>query len=52
LYYREELFGFTVEELKEKRRLKQQKEEEERLARLKEENGKDDEWKPPVTEVF
>jgi hypothetical protein len=52
LYYREELFGFTVEELKEKRRLKQQKEEEERVARIKEENDKEDEWKPPVTEVF
>ena len=56
LYYREELFGYTVEELRERRRLKKEKEEEER--RIKEEeakkSGKDveDEWKPPVKEVF
>lgn len=53
LYYREELFGYTVEELKERRRLKKEAEEQERL-RLEAETGKkaDDEWKPPVTEVF
>jgi hypothetical protein len=44
LYYREELFGYTVEELRERRRKKQ--EEEERAKKDTEE------WKPPVTEVF
>ena len=29
LYYREELFGYTLEELREKRRLKQQEQEQE-----------------------
>eukprot|EP00551_Chaetoceros_affinis_P007179 CAMPEP_0203669208 /NCGR_PEP_ID=MMETSP0090-20130426/5637_1 /ASSEMBLY_ACC=CAM_ASM_001088 /TAXON_ID=426623 /ORGANISM="Chaetoceros affinis, Strain CCMP159" /LENGTH=310 /DNA_ID=CAMNT_0050533829 /DNA_START=60 /DNA_END=992 /DNA_ORIENTATION=+ len=53
LYYREELFGFTVEELKERRQKKKEAEEAEKL-RLEKESGKkmDDEWKPPVTEVF
>jgi len=53
LYYREELFGYTVEELREKRRLKKEAEEVEK-RRLEQESGKttEDEWKPPVTEVF
>jgi len=53
LYYREELFGYTVEELREKRTLKKEAEEVEK-RRLEEESGKttEDEWKPPVTEVF
>lgn len=53
LYYREELFGFTVEELKERRQKKRDAEEAEKL-RLEKESGekKEDEWKPPVKEVF
>lgn len=53
LYYREELFGYTVEELREKRRLKKEAEEAEKL-RIEVESGKvaEEEWKPPVTEVF
>jgi hypothetical protein len=53
LYYREELFGYTVEELREKRRLKKEAEEVEK-HRLEEESGKpaEDVWKPPVKEVF
>lgn len=53
LYYREELFGYTLEELRERRRLKKEAEEEEK-RRLEKENGKasQDEWKPPVKEVF
>lgn len=53
LYYREELFGYTLEELKERRRLKKEAEEEEK-RRLEKETGKSvqDEWKPPVKEVF
>ena len=46
LYYREELFGYSVEELRERRRVK--KEEEEREAN--EAAPKD--WQPPVKEVF
>jgi len=45
IFYREELFGYTVEELKERRRLKKDAEEKEATQR-------DDEWKPPVKEVF
>lgn len=48
LYYREELFGYSVEELREKRRLKKEAEEQKRA----ETGEKDDEWKPPVKEVF
>jgi hypothetical protein len=53
LYYREELFGYTVEELRERRRLKQEAEEAEK-RRIEEESGNkvSDEWKPPVKEVF
>jgi hypothetical protein len=53
LYYREELFGYTVEELKERRRLKLEQEEQERLQKLQ--DGQDDsknQWKPPVQEVY
>uniref|UniRef100_A0A6T7JM13 Uncharacterized protein n=1 Tax=Attheya septentrionalis TaxID=420275 RepID=A0A6T7JM13_9STRA len=52
LFYREELFGYTVEELKERRRLKNEAEEAEK-RRIEAEQGKtDEEWKPPVKEVF
>mmetsp|Transcript_37791 Transcript_37791/g.82810 ORF Transcript_37791/g.82810 Transcript_37791/m.82810 type:complete len:301 (+) Transcript_37791:162-1064(+) len=49
LYYREELFGYTVEELRERRRLKL---EAEKRQQEEEEGNKGDEWKPPVKEVF
>jgi len=49
LYYREELFGFTIDELKERRRRKQELEE--KAAKERANDGKD-EWKPPVKEVF
>jgi hypothetical protein len=41
LYFREELFGFTVEELRKRRQAKKEAGE-----------GQGDEWKPPVREVF
>lgn len=44
LYYREELFGYTLEELQERKRLKKEAE-----AAKDPDNT---EWKPPVTEVF
>lgn len=50
LFYREELYGYTVEELRERRRLKQEQQEKERLARI--ERGEGEEWKPPVKEVY
>lgn len=50
LYYREELFGYTLEELKERRRIKKEQEEQERLER--ERSGEQEQWKPPVKEVF
>lgn len=56
IFYREELFGYTVEELREKRRLKKEAEAaaEAEKKRLAEERGEEfkDEWKPPVKEVF
>mmetsp|Transcript_26969 Transcript_26969/g.25831 ORF Transcript_26969/g.25831 Transcript_26969/m.25831 type:complete len:288 (-) Transcript_26969:442-1305(-) len=53
LFFREELFGFSLEELRERKRLKQEAKEAED-KRLQEETGKpvQDEWKPPVKEVF
>lgn len=50
LYYREELFGYTIEELQEKRRVRQEKEAEEERKRLEENNEK--EWKYPVKETY
>lgn len=44
LYYREALFGKSLEQLLEEKRLKQQQEAEEKSS--------DNEWKPPVKEVF
>jgi hypothetical protein len=50
LYYREELFGYTVEELRERRRLQDDKE---RQQRESDSQGKEEEeWKPPVQQVF
>lgn len=50
LYYREELFGYTLEELQERRRKKKEQEEQEELER--EERGEAKQWKPPVKEVY
>lgn len=46
IYYREQLFGYSVEELREKREREKQEEAE---VRTKEQG---EEWKPPVKEVF
>lgn len=50
LYYREELFGYTLDELREKRRLKKEKEAEEERKRV--ENNEEKKWKRRVKEVF
>jgi hypothetical protein len=52
LYYREELFGYTVEELSARRRLKKEAEEGEKKRLEAEGKSEGDEWKPPVKEVF
>ena len=52
LYFREELFGYTLEELKERRAIKRAQLEKEEEERKKREGRTEDEWKPPVTEVF
>jgi hypothetical protein len=52
LFYRENLFGYTLEELMEQRRLKQEKEEQERLQSIKDGGDGKEEWKPPVKEVY
>jgi len=53
LYYREELFGYTIDELKKRRKLKLEAAEVDRL-RILEDTGNDtnDDWKPPVKEVY
>lgn len=45
VFFREELFGYSLEELRERRRLKR---EAEAAAAAAEEEG----WKPPVKEVY
>ena len=50
IFFREELFGYTIEELKEKRELKRKAEAAAEAKRL--EKGEEKEWKPPVKEVF
>jgi hypothetical protein len=56
LYYREELFGYTLDELIEKRKLKKEKEEEEQQQQnninSQDASSVDKNWKPPVKEVF
>lgn len=52
VFFREELFGYTIEELKERRQLKQAAEAAAEAKRLEEEGETGDEWKLPVTEVF
>lgn len=52
IFYREELFGYTVEELRERRKLKKEAEAVAEAKRLEEEGQNSDEWKLPVKEVF
>lgn len=74
IYYREELFGYTIEELSERRRLKREaaekvvaeaeaaafaaakrmvvEEEETRKQEESKQNKIENDWKPPVKEVF
>jgi hypothetical protein len=52
LFFREELFGFTVEELKERRTLKKEMEETARQLRIASGEEEEDKWMPPVTEVY
>lgn len=47
IFFREELFGYTVEELRERRKLRLQAD-----ALRSKENGTEGEWKPPVSEVI
>jgi hypothetical protein len=47
IYYRESLFGYTVQELQERRRLKREMEKEKKG----ESEGTDD-WQPPVVQVY
>mmetsp|Transcript_12980 Transcript_12980/g.18373 ORF Transcript_12980/g.18373 Transcript_12980/m.18373 type:complete len:283 (+) Transcript_12980:48-896(+) len=51
LYYREELMGYTLEELLERRSAKKEAEEAERRRLQDEGKNPDDEWKYPVNEV-
>ena len=46
IYYREELFGYSIEELQERKRMKLEQEE----RRQKE--STDDDWQPPVAQVY
>lgn len=48
LFFREELFGFSIEELKKRREQKQQEE----VANLDDTKSATDDWKPPTKEVF
>eukprot|EP00984_Skeletonema_dohrnii_P026628 scaffold15984_cov127-Skeletonema_dohrnii-CCMP3373.AAC.4 len=50
VFFREELFGYTVEELKERRRLRKEAEAAAE-AKMREEGKEVDTWKPPVKEV-
>jgi hypothetical protein len=47
VFYRDELFGYTVEELKERRKKKKEADDAKKLA-----EGREDEWSPPVHEVY
>lgn len=49
LYYREELFGSTIQELQQQRRKQQQQLKE---ANPQPRDGEKEEWQPPVREVF
>jgi len=49
LFYRDELFGYTVEELRERREQRKKQQQELEAANK---GTKGDDWKPPVKEVF
>lgn len=49
IYYRDNLYGYTVEELQERRRLKQEKEEAERKAKI---GAGEEEFQRPVEEGY
>ena len=51
LFFRENLYGYTIEELKERRAKEEAEKEAERLRKL-EAGEEDDEFKVPVAEVF
>lgn len=52
LFYREELNGYTLEELRERRRVKQEAEAQARQAKIDAGEEVVDEFKPPVKEVY
>lgn len=54
IYYREELFGYTISELKERRVMRQNAKlaEESKKDLNSDDNEKKDKWKPPVRQVF
>lgn len=57
IYYRDHLFGYTVEELRERRRQStEQQQQQEQQKRSTDgggtTNSEEEEWKPPVREVF
>mmetsp|Transcript_22381 Transcript_22381/g.31200 ORF Transcript_22381/g.31200 Transcript_22381/m.31200 type:complete len:283 (-) Transcript_22381:104-952(-) len=52
LFFREELMGYTVEELRERRRLKKEAEEAEKQRRREQGENPDDEWVYPLKEVM
>lgn len=51
LYYREELFGFSIDELLERKRRREQ-DEQQRRTTVDKASSQEDGWKPPVREVF
>mmetsp|Transcript_26497 Transcript_26497/g.34510 ORF Transcript_26497/g.34510 Transcript_26497/m.34510 type:complete len:283 (-) Transcript_26497:392-1240(-) len=52
LFFREELMGYTVEELRERRRLKREAEEAEKQRLREQGENLDDEWQYPLKEVL
>ena len=51
LYFREELRGYTIEELKERRRIKKERKEKE-LEQRKSMGEETDDYQPPLEEVY
>ena len=51
IFFREELFGYSVEELRERRRLRLEAEAAAE-AKMKEEGKEVDTWKAPIKEVY
>lgn len=52
IFFREELFGYTVEELRERRRLKKEAEAAAEAKMREEGKEVEDTWQAPVKEVF